>query len=148
MDEQIFYKECFLLKANQYEALELLNNEGQLKIGTLLKLFQDKDEIFACALNGKRIGLLPKEETELICNFLKMGWHQLFKCRVSKYDEKADENKRFSIAIYINNIETTSLINRINYHTTISVKVDSVNIIKNKKLKDRKSEVTEQTNKD
>ena len=77
-----------------------------------------------------------------------MGWHQLFKCRVSKYDEKADENKRFSIAIYINNIETTSLINRINYHTTISVKVDSVNIIKNEELKDRKSEVTEQTNKD
>lgn len=110
MANQEFYRECFLQKTNQYDALELLADKDKLKIGTQLKLIQDEDEVFACDLNDKRIGLLPKEETELVCNFLKMGWNQLFKCVISKYDEKMDENKRFSIVIFINNITTVGQI--------------------------------------
>ena len=56
--------------------------------------------------NGKEriIGVISEEDAKLFSPFLEVGWGagQLFECLVSSFDEKTeDENKRFSVAIYI-----------------------------------------------
>lgn len=98
----LFLVDCFLQQTNHFEALELLANDPQkLKIGEELQLVHEENKVYA-EKDKKIIGLLSDEYAKPIINYLKMNWKEnLFECRISKYDEKADENKRFSIAIYI-----------------------------------------------
>ena len=118
MDEKMFLNECFLQKVNQFDALSVIDNdEKKLSLGNELVLDIDtdndgKEAVFA-KLGEAKIGILSEEDSKIILKFLKAGWKKvLFESRISKYDEKADENKRYSIAIRIktasDNIDTSS----------------------------------------
>jgi hypothetical protein len=108
MAEKMFLNECFLQKVNQFDALGVISeDEKKLSLGTELVLDIDKDndgkEAVFAKLGDAKIGVLSEEDSKIIRKFLKAGWNNnvLFESRISKYDEKADENKRYSIAIRI-----------------------------------------------
>ena len=115
MDKKIL-KECFLLKTNQYEALDVLSkDENDLKLGSSLFLcFDEKNDkekklVFAKTkvkdgnIEGeeKTIGILSEEDAKEIKPYLEVGRMDLYECRISRFDKDGDENKRFSIAIFI-----------------------------------------------
>jgi|GEM_PF-2138369 hypothetical protein len=113
---KIFLKECFLQKTNQYEALDVLSkDENDLKLGSFLFLcFDEKKDkekklVFAKTkvkdgnIEGeeKTIGILSEEDAKEIKPYLEVGRMDLYECRISRFDKDGDENKRFSIAIFI-----------------------------------------------
>lgn len=113
---KIFLKECFLQKTNQYEALDVLSkDENDLKLGSSLFLCLDekndkeKKLVFAKTkvkdgnIEGeeKTIGILSEEDAKEIKPYLEVGRMDLYECRISRFDKDGDENKRFSIAIFI-----------------------------------------------
>lgn len=113
---KIFLKECFLQKTNQYEALDVLSkDENDLKLGSSLFLcFDEKNDkekkiVFAKTkvkdgnIEGeeKTIGFLSEEDAKEIKPYLEVGRMDLYECRISRFDKDGDENKRFSIAIFI-----------------------------------------------
>jgi len=107
MNEKMFLSECYLQKVNQFDALEAIGKDKDvLSLGKELVLEIDKDDegkefVFA-KLGKSKIGVLSEEDSKIIRKFLNAGWKDvLFESRISKYDEKADENKRYSIAIRI-----------------------------------------------
>ena len=115
MDKK-FLKECFLQKTNQYEALDVLSkDENDLKLGSSLFLcFDEKNDkekklVFAKTkvkdgnIEGeeKTIGILSEEDAKEIKPYLEVGRMDLYECRISRFDKDGDENKRFSIAIFI-----------------------------------------------
>lgn len=114
--DKIFLKECFLQKTNQYEALDVLSkDENDLKLGSSLFLcFDEKNDkekklVFAKTkvkdgnIEGeeKTIGILSEEDAKEIKPYLEVGRMDLYECRISRFDKDGDENKRFSIAIFI-----------------------------------------------
>lgn len=113
---KIFLKECFLQKTNQYEALDVLSkDENDLKLGSFLFLcFDEKKDkekklVFAKTkvkdgnIEGeeKTIGILSEEDAKEIKPYLEVERMDLYECRISRFDKDGDENKRFSIAIFI-----------------------------------------------
>lgn len=113
---KIFLKECFLQKTNQYEALDVLSkDENDLKLGSFLFLcFDEKKDkekklVFAKTkvkdgnIEGeeKTIGILSEEDAKEIKPYLEVRRMDLYECRISRFDKDGDENKRFSIAIFI-----------------------------------------------
>ena len=112
-----FLKECYLKKTNQYDALRVPNMKDNLGVTCPLKLAFIEDTTdnkkYVTAIreiidgNGHaaryKIGVLSDDDAKDIKKFMEAGWIEdsLFECRVCKYDEKADENKRISVAIYI-----------------------------------------------
>ena len=110
--KKIFLKECFLQKTNRYEALEELSNDkNALDPGTPLCLCFDEDLdkeqklVFAKKTindnEGKIIGVLSDEDAKDIKPYLDVEITDLYECRISRYNKDGDENKRFSIAIFI-----------------------------------------------
>lgn len=118
-----FLKECFLQKTNQFDALRLLREDTDLmkvlKLGSEMSLTFNKPTsksskkqviVKTKTINEKMqgvVGIISDEDSQNIKPFLEQGWDDaLFECRVSKYDEKADdENKRISVAIFIKDHE-------------------------------------------
>lgn len=113
---KIFLKECFLQKTNQYDALEVLSNDkNALNLGSELFLcFDEKKDkekklVFAKTkvkdgnIEGEErtIGILSEEDAKEIKPYLEVGRMDLYECRISRFDKDGDENKRFSIAIFI-----------------------------------------------
>ena len=101
-----FLLECYLQKANQYEALKVLDEHSEdLEMGKVLTLSIDKDdddkECVFVKKGAYRIGCLSDEDSKVIRKFLKAKWNEIFECRICKVDEKADENKRYSVVIKI-----------------------------------------------
>ena len=110
--KKIFLKECFLQKTNRYEALEELSNDkNALDPGTPLCLCFDEDldkeqkRVFAKKTindnEGKTIGVLSDKDAKDIKPYLDVERTDLYECRISRYNKDGDENKRFSIAIFI-----------------------------------------------
>lgn len=108
-----FLKECYLQKTNQFEALEVLQNKENLKMTTQLQFRLDEGEegkkevaLYTIPDNPagvKKIGVLNSDDSKDIIKFLKSGWvgNSLFECVICRFDDKADENKRISVAIKI-----------------------------------------------
>ena len=99
-------------KTNRYEALEELSNDkNALDPGTPLCLCFDEDldkeqkRVFAKKTindnEGKTIGVLSDEDAKDIKPYLDVERTDLYECRISRYNKDGDENKRFSIAIFI-----------------------------------------------
>ena len=103
-------------KTNQYEALDVLSkDENDLKLGSSLFLcFDEKNDkekklVFAKTkvkdgnIEGeeKTIGILSEEDAKEIKPYLEVGRMDLYESRISRFDKDGDENKRFSIAIFI-----------------------------------------------
>lgn len=110
--KKIFLKECFLQKTNRYEALvELSKDKNALDPGTPLCLCfdenLDKEQKLVFAKKtingneGKTIGVLSDEDAKDIKPYLDVERTDLYECRISRYNKDGDENKRFSIAIFI-----------------------------------------------
>ena len=106
----IYLKECYLEKTNQFQALEVLKEIKELGTKFLFKLDVNEDgkevSLYTQAQNpedAKKIGVLNKNDAIDIKKFLEAGWNdnKLFLCKVCRFDEKADENKRISVAIYV-----------------------------------------------
>lgn len=108
-----FLKECYLQKTNQFDALKVLQNPDNLKMTTQLQFRLDveedgKKEVALCTIPSnpagvKKIGVLNSDDSKDIIKFLQSGWvgNSLFECVICRFDDKADENKRISVAIKI-----------------------------------------------
>ena len=107
-----FLKECFLQKTNQYDALKVLKEPSNLKVSTNLQFkLESVDEgfekkvvaLYTVGATPQKIGVLNDDDAKDIKKFLEAKWedNSLFECIVSRYDDKADENKRISVAIFI-----------------------------------------------
>lgn len=104
----VFFKECFLQKTNQFDALKVWDELG---IGVDLFLTSDgKGNIIARTKDTDMvtIGVLSIEDALSLKPYFDAGWNSvpvpdktLYSSIISRFDEKADENKRISIAIYI-----------------------------------------------
>lgn len=122
--KHFFLKECYLQKTNHYDALELLANDTYKKYIELWKDIKlkygkieedDKEFVYAYVNvkgndNEKKIGILLEEDANLLKPYLQMDWGDLFECKICKYDENADENKRFGVAIYVKRKKTNLII--------------------------------------
>ena len=100
-----FLKECFLQKTNQFDALDVW---GKLGMGKSLSLRYDKKEINGEGLFGDKVlGVLSDEDAKSLKTYLDAGWNKtddkpaLFYGKISKFDQKADENKRLEVAIFV-----------------------------------------------
>lgn len=114
MDEtnKVFLKECNVCETNRYDALTpevwpLLHEPQEV----FLDCRDDEDKEKVCIkinvnIGGKdekrKIGVLSKEDSESIIKYVKMKWQStLYNAVISRFDDKADENKRLSVVIYI-----------------------------------------------
>lgn len=107
-----FLEECFLQKTNQFDALKVLKKPSNLKVSTELQFKLDPVDddsekkvvsLYTKGASPKKIGVLNDDDAKDIKKFLEAKWedNSLFECIVSRYDDKADENKRISVAIFI-----------------------------------------------
>ena len=107
--EKVFWKECFLTDIIKYDALSVWK---QLQMGTELTLELDstlygsgKKCIFANKHEGdvgtKKIGVLTEEDSKMMDQIMVMGWNDVFSCYVSQVDDKATNDQRIKVAIYI-----------------------------------------------
>jgi len=123
MENDVFLKECYVTKVNQYGALRVWKSLGVSSILTLSVGENNEDIFFNYEIDEKneevaekepiksteqtkkiekyKIGLLSKEDADPINKFLEAGRENEFECVISKLDEKADEDKRISVAIFI-----------------------------------------------
>lgn len=99
-----FLKVCYLEKPLHFEVLKVINT---LKAGTEVEIILEPDDdgkkIIVAKVNDNRIGMLSDEDAKDIKPYLVSGWDkgELYDCQISRYDEKAPENKMLSIAIYV-----------------------------------------------
>lgn len=106
----IFLKECFLQKTNQFDALKVWDDLG---IGVALFLTLDKNGNIVARINDTdmvTIGVLSIEDALSLKPYFDAGWNSahvpekiLYSSIISRFDEKADENKRISISIFVEN---------------------------------------------
>lgn len=119
--ERVFLKECYLQKTNQFDALKVIaeyNKEmaekndkanektvvNPLGLGHNLLLCKEEYEEKCCVFakhDSHRIGILSEDDSKDIMKYLKAGRADIYECRISKVDETGDENKRYSVAIFI-----------------------------------------------
>lgn len=105
-----FFKECYIQKTNRFEALEVWE---ELDMGKPLSIMYDeKKEHIEIKFDKKVLGVLSDEDEKWLKIFLDAGWNNpeddkslLFKGRISKFDSKADENKRLEVAIFVIDVE-------------------------------------------
>lgn len=111
-DNSRYLKECFLQKTNQFECLRIKRFcPDAIKIGSELQLEIEKEEnaakgkVVAKTMGNDPavIGVLSEEDEKEIRQYLEMGWKEIYLCRISKRDFKAEEDKRLSVAIFIRN---------------------------------------------
>lgn len=109
-----FIKECYLQKTNQYDALCVWDKIKKLGVKFAIT-FDDKEENVVARLNSdpsKVIGVISEEDSKPLKPYLEAGWNEykrndnkiekpLFVGSVSRVDDKADENKRLSICVFI-----------------------------------------------
>ena len=106
-----FLKECFLQKTNQYDALKVW---GELDISVKLLLRKDEKGNIVAKLKTDEaesvIGVLSKEDAQSLEPYFDAGWNKeggagkekdLYSCIISRFDKTADENKRISICIFV-----------------------------------------------
>ena len=106
-----YLKECYICETNKYDAL-IQEVWDYLKVPApvILRYLpnEDRDRVFVLAKvtiddvdTLKKVGTLSKEDSESILKYVAQGWEEVFDVKICKADKKADENKRFSIAIGI-----------------------------------------------
>ncbi|SEA55953.1 hypothetical protein SAMN05216462_1794 [Xylanibacter ruminicola] len=107
-----FFKECYLQKTNQYDALSVWDQIKELGV-TLAISFDEKEKNVIARLESdpsKVIGVISEEDSKSLKPYLEAGWNvynnkkidkPLYIGKVSRVDDKADENKRLSICVFI-----------------------------------------------
>lgn len=107
-----FLKECFLQKTNQFDALKVWD---ELSVGVDLFLTSDGEGNIVARIKNSdviTIGVLSKEDALSLEPYFDAGWNSdpvperiLYSCIISRFDEKADENKRISVSIFVENYQ-------------------------------------------
>ena len=109
-----FIKECYLQKTNQYNALCVWSKIKKLGVELAIS-FDEKEENVIARLKSdlsKIIGCISEEDSKSLRPYFEAGWNKydngtkkienpLFFGSVSRVDDKADENKRLSICIFV-----------------------------------------------
>lgn len=107
--KKLYFMDCHLAGRKYHDADEVWD---ELKMGTLLQLERELDNRHdpnAVAVNYYKegeedpytIGYLPRGENETIANLLKMGWADIFECRISKIDAEAHPEHQVHLTIKI-----------------------------------------------
>lgn len=115
--KKLFFNECHLAGRKFHDCDEVWE---ELKVGTCLRLVRDLDnrhDVNAVAVvydriledNGEGgilneeyvIGYIPREENEVIAQFLEMGWNDVFECRISRINPEAHYENQIRLIIRI-----------------------------------------------
>lgn len=110
---KLFYTECHIAGRQYHEASEVWD---KLKIGTLLRLEQDKQNRYdanAIAImyddaetdEEYCLGYVPRTDNEDLAKFLEMGWGEIFDVRISKIAPEAQYEQQLHVVIKIKNKE-------------------------------------------
>lgn len=107
-----FIKECYLQKTNQYDTLSVWDEIQELGVELAIS-FDEKERNVIARLESdpsKVIGVISEEDSKSLKPYLEAGWNvynkeiiekPLYIGKVSRVDDKADENKRLSICVFI-----------------------------------------------
>lgn len=101
MEEVIFFKEFNVVKFLERGAFKVWE---KLEIGKEVSLEGDDEKdpkTIIVKFDKIAFGELPKQESEIIRNFFKQGWGDVFKAWICKKNEEALYDQRISIAVYI-----------------------------------------------
>ena len=109
-----FVKECYLQKTNQYDALSVWSQINELGSELVLSLDEKEKNVIARLKSdpSKMIGSISEEDSKSLKPYFEAGWNKydkenkkiekpLYVGAVSRVDEKADENKRLSVCIFV-----------------------------------------------
>ncbi len=106
---KMFLSECFLQETNRYDALKVWK---KLEIGVELYIYQEGDLVKVKLKDTENltIGILSREDSRPMKPYLDAKWNSeddgdsnkaLYTCVISKIDDKADENKKISVCIFV-----------------------------------------------
>ena len=105
--KKLYFMDCHLAGRMYHDADEVW---GDLKVGTILSLERDKDNrhdvnavMVVYEKDGEKykIGYIPRDDNEILANFLEMGWNNIFECRICKINEEAHPEKQVHLTIKI-----------------------------------------------
>ena len=107
--KKLFFMDCHLAGRKYHDADEVWE---ELKVGTLLQLVYDegnRTDVNAVAVMYKKpdeeepycIGYIPRDENETIASLLRMGWTNVFECRISKLNPDAHPENQIHLTIKI-----------------------------------------------
>ena len=110
--KKLYFMECHLAGRQYHDADEVWD---ELKVGTLVRLVRDNENEYdrkAVAVvydkvleNGEKdefiLGYIPKANNGIISDFLKMGWGEIFECRISKINPDAHYEEQIHLSIKI-----------------------------------------------
>ena len=79
---------------------------SQLKVGKPLKLVREEDNKFdPCAVaiyyEGYKLGFVPRGDNQLICQFLDLGYTEIFDVRVQRISPEAHPEKQVSVVVFL-----------------------------------------------
>ncbi|MCQ2227352.1 MAG: HIRAN domain-containing protein [Bacteroidales bacterium] len=99
--DKVYYTEFHIAGVQYHEAIEVMD---QMKVGDMLRLVRDEDNNYdknavAIFFGDTHIGYVPRCETEAFCQFLDVGWGDIFEVRLSKKLVDAHpENRLWAVA--------------------------------------------------
>ena len=79
---------------------------SELKVGKPLKLVREEGNKFdpyavAIYYEGYKLGFVPSGDNELICQFLDLGYTEIFDARVQRISPEAHPEKQVGVAVFL-----------------------------------------------
>ena len=79
---------------------------SQLKVGKALKLVREEDNKFdpyavAIYYEGYKLGFVPRGDNQLICQFLDLGYTDIFDARVQRISPDAHPEKQIGVVVFL-----------------------------------------------
>lgn len=112
--KKMYFMDCHLAGRKYHDVDEVWN---ELKVGTIVELHRDLEnkfdgyavEVIYTDANGEKfvLGYLPREENEVLANFLEMGWGMIFETRISRIIPEAHPEQQIQLTIKIKRNEQT-----------------------------------------
>lgn len=111
--KKMYLLDCHLAGRKYHDVDEVWD---ELKVGTVLRMERDKENRYdanAVAVIYERkdrkgvvedeflIGYIPRNNNEMIANFLEMGWNDIFECRISKINPDTHPEEQVYLTIKI-----------------------------------------------
>lgn len=102
-----YFKECYVEKIYHFDGLEKLNDMNEYS--TMLYLVANDDEPYKDQVkvsdsnkeDGQIIGVLSKDDGNVIYDIVKNGWKDIFKVVVLKINKDGGEDKTLKVVIKI-----------------------------------------------
>ena len=79
---------------------------SELKVGKPLKLVREEGNKFdpyavAIYYDGYKIGFVPRGDNQLICQFLDLGYTDIFDARVQRISPEAHPEKQVGVVVFL-----------------------------------------------